>query len=159
VGTRLGIFDEFAESGYELTVLVGVPFQWGPLSTCGFAEYEQAKEEVRNSLDLTSGDFLEKWARLGVALKQNLGHVGEVGIGLSGGPEVIWRVTGVEGRTTYVEDEIYVLESIRRETAFHLGGRVHLSLRHRRGFLHLGLKSRPRRGPDLLWTAQVGFPL
>ena len=159
VGARGGTLDEFAEGGYELGVLVAVPTRIEELGICMFGEYEQSSENIRNDLNLTTGDFLEYWARGGLAAHTRLAQAGPVEFRLSGGPDLIWRITELRGRRTYVEPNVHVLAIVQRETAFHLGARALLSFRHRRGFLDLGVKTRPRRGRDLLWTVQLGIPL
>jgi hypothetical protein len=158
VGAGAGSVDDFANGGYGLNVLLAVPRQLGDLGICLFGEYDQSSERIRNELDVTHGDFMEFWGRGGVAAHVPLARLGPVNLRLSGGPDLIWRVTELRGRKTYVEPNVHVLAIVQRETALHVGGRATISIRHRRGSLLLGLKNRPRRGHDLLWTAQLGIP-
>jgi hypothetical protein len=159
VEASAGSVDDFAERGLGLNVLLAIPRRIGKLGICMVGEYDQSSEDIRNELDVTHGDFMEFWARGGLAAHAPLARLGPVDVRVSGGPDLIWRVTELRGRKTYVEPNVHVVAIVQRETAFHVGGRAAVSIRHRRGSLLLGLKTRPRRGPDLLWTAQLGIPL
>jgi hypothetical protein len=131
----------------------------GKVDICPHVEYVVSGEDLFNSLGLTNGEFREHWVRGGIAVNRDLRRVGPMVIRGGAGPELIWRVTDREGRKTVVVPEVHVLAIHQRETGLHFGGKAFLSLLHRRGSIHLSVENRPRRGPDLHWTLQLGFPL
>ena len=159
-GASVGTIDRFAEGGNELRGLVSVSLSFNPYSTCLFVEYEQAREPFRNAFEVSSGDYIERWTRLGWAVGKGLAQFGEVRFSVHAAPELIWRITQTEGRTLYLDPPPgHVLSTNKRETAVHLGGRVLVSARHPRLSFIVGVKNRPRILSDLQWAMHVGFPI
>jgi len=159
LGAAGGSFDDFAEGGYEMGGLLAAPMGLGEIDTCPFLDYVLSEETLFNNLGLTNGEFREHWVRGGIVVNRDLRRIGSMVVRLSGGPDLIWRVTDREGRKTVVVPEPHVLAIHQRETGLHLGGKAFLSLLSRRGSVHLSVENRPRRGPDLHWAVLVGFSL
>jgi len=156
-GASWGAMDDWAQSGSEFRGLVAVPLS--STQICAFGEYERAEEPFRAALGMTWGEVRERWVHFGLAFAGDLGQTLSLRWTWHAAPEVILRRTGVWGRTTYTEPEVYVEEDLREWGGTYLGGRAMISARHSRVQVSWGLQNRPRIWSDLHWFFRLGFPL
>jgi hypothetical protein len=158
-GGSVGAIDGDVDDGYELAGLVAWNLGDPASGRCAFGEFEITGASFQNTRGQTRGDYWEHWTRFGYAVAAELVRVGDLSVSGHVAPEAIWRVTNLSGRKIYAEPEVHVLETRKRETAFHLGGRVLLTARMNRVHILFGLKTRPRIESDRLWTLGLGFAI
>jgi hypothetical protein len=158
-GASGGTLDPFARGGSEIRGFLSIGLQPAFPQGCLFAEYEEEEESIRDAFDLTWGRYRERWTRYGIAVTGDLWKLAGAQVAWHAAPELVIREFRLKGRKTYWEPEIYVLETTREKTAWHLGGRGVISIRTEGLFMILSVKTRPRVSSDLHWGLHLGFPI
>jgi len=158
-GASGGEMDGFGENGSEVRAVLALVLSPTSSELCLFGEYEGGSESFRDAFGMTWGDYSERWIRFGLAKAGNLWSGAGIHLTWHAAPELVFRRTHLEGRTTYWEPEVYVLETKKVGSSSHLGGRALVAARMRGVQLTLSVKNRPRFSSDLHWAIHLGFPI